>query len=78
MVNCTNCNSEISMERLEAIRDFNLSYTCVNCSKTQSPAVFMSFEHKTGGSLFVVPNNPDGTQNEERVRQARRCFNRER
>lgn len=75
---CVKCDGLISADRLEAINDFGLSMTCMSCSTTQAPAVFMSYEHKTAGTLFVVPNNPDGSRNEERVRQARRCFNRER
>lgn len=77
-MHCLHCNNEIDFDRAQAIVDFDLTQSCIKCSKTQAPAVFMNYDHKTAGTLFVVPNNPDGTQNEEKVRQAKRCFNRER
>lgn len=75
---CRFCLKSLPKEREEAILTFDLDATCVECSKVQIPKVYMSYEHKTAGTLFVVPNNPDGSLDHEKIRQADRAFKRKR
>jgi hypothetical protein len=75
---CIDCEEEIPEERLEILNAKGWPIRCVKCSKVQPLAAFMDFEHKTGGQIVVVPNNPDGTQNKELVRIAERAFRRSR
>lgn len=75
---CRHCSNTIPSERAEILIDLDLPRSCMPCSKVQAPVVLMSFEHKTGGAPMVIPNNEDGTRNEELVRKAMRCFKRER
>jgi len=77
-MNCRYCKQQLDEERAEAVELFDLPITCLKCSKVQTPVVLMSYEHKTGGTPMVLPNNPDGSINEEVVRKAMRCHARNR
>lgn len=78
MAQCKDCGVEIPSERLEVLEKMGWPLTCVNCSKVEAPAVFMDYAHKTAGEIVVVPNNPDGTRNDELVRRAERVYRRSR
>ena len=75
---CPHCQDEISLDRQEAIRDFDLPVSCTSCSKVQAPIVLMNYDHKTAGAPMVIPQNPDGTNNSESIRKAISCFKRKR
>lgn len=75
---CLDCKTIIPEERVEILLGQKWPMRCVKCSKVEAPAVFMDFGHKTGGEIVVVPNNPDGTRDPEKVRLAVRCFRRSR
>ena len=77
-MNCRYCSEQLDAERAEAVEMFDLPISCIKCSKVQAPIVLMSYEHKTGGAPMVIPNNPDGTSNEEMIRKALRCYTRSR
>jgi len=51
---------------------------CTQCSTAEAPVVLMNYGHKTGGHITVVPQNADGSNNSERVRQAMRAYMRAR
>lgn len=78
MAQCLECGVEIPEERLAILKEKGWPMHCVKCSKVQAPAVFMIYSHKTAGEVMIVPNNPDGTRNEELVRQAERAYRRSR
>lgn len=73
---CIDCEATIPEERVEILLEQGWPMRCVDCSQVEPKAVYMDFGHKTGGEIVVVPNNPDGTQDEELVRIAERCFKR--
>ena len=75
---CIHCQNEIHKDRVTFLELTNKIPTCVNCSTEEPALTLMNFGHKTGGEVFVVPNNPDGSRNKERVRQATRAFRRAR
>lgn len=75
---CPKCDAVIPADRVDIIQSIGLPLVCVDCSQVQAPVVLMSYEHKTGGAPMVIPNNPDGTHNEELIRKATRCYNRSR
>lgn len=78
MVQCIECGAQIPKERLVILRSKGWPTHCVKCSRVQAPAAFMIYSHKTAGELMIIPNNPDGTRNEELVRQAERAYKRAR
>jgi len=69
-VNCTNCQSEIPVERLEVLPH---TTTCVNCSTEKRKVCFTVYDHKTAPSLIVI----DGSDREA-IRMARRVHRRSR
>lgn len=75
---CRDCGSEIPEERVEILNKKEWPLTCVNCSKVAPAVVFMDYAHKTAGEVVVVPNNPDGTHDDEAIRLAERVFRRSR
>ncbi len=77
---CTSCGEAIDPERVAIYQDLFSSKParCARCSQVEAPVVLMNYGHKTGGQITVVPQNPDGTNNPERVRQALRCHARSR
>jgi hypothetical protein len=68
--NCIKCNTEIPVERLEAIPG---TLTCVKCSDVGDIMGFMVFDHKTAPYVIMVNKN-----NKEAVRQAKRANRRAR
>ena len=78
MIRCIDCGEEIPDERVEILRSKNWPMRCVKCSKVEGPIGFMNFGHKTGGEVLIVPRNPDGTNDPEKIRQARRAYRRDR
>lgn len=76
---CCKCQRPIPVERIDAFAEMGrLVSTCVDCSDEEPVATFMVFGHKTGGSVVVIPNRPDGTRDPEAVRQAQRANRRAR
>lgn len=75
---CIDCDNIIPEERIEVLERKGWPMRCVHCSKVETPAVFMNYGHKTAGEILIVPNNPDGTRDPEKVRQAERAFRRSR
>lgn len=75
---CLKCGKTIPHDREECIIDFNLPQSCYDCSTVEAPVVFMNYSHKTAGEILVVPQNIDGTNDPEKIRIAKRAFQRRR
>jgi hypothetical protein len=75
---CIICNSGIPEGRVQFLIENHKLITCLQHSKEEPVKAFMSFEHKTAGFAVIVPNNSDGTNNAEKIRIAKRAYNRER
>jgi hypothetical protein len=69
-MNCSNCGQVIDQERLEVLPDTN---SCAKCSTVERVVGFMTWPHKTGSYLAIVPAN-----NSEALRQAIRANRRAR
>jgi len=80
IVRCNACRCALPTSRVQVYAElFGRAPThCTRCSATESPVVLMNYGHKTGGHITVVPQNADGTNNSERVRQAMRAYQRAR
>lgn len=77
-MDCIDCGSPIPEERLEILTERGWPLHCIKCSKVEAPVAFMNYTHKTAGDIVVVPNNPDGTRDLEKVRIAERVYRRSR
>jgi hypothetical protein len=75
---CIECQDEIPEERIEILNAKNWPIRCVKCSKVQPKMGFLIYSHKTAGEIVVIPNNSDGTHNEESIRQGNRAYHRAR
>lgn len=77
---CAVCSCVLPDERVQVYSELfgSVPKTCTQCSTTDAPVVLMNYGHKTGGHITVVPQNADGTNNPERVRQAMRAYQRRR
>lgn len=78
MIRCKECGDEIPQERIDILNEKGWPLHCVRCSKVQPAVVLMDYAHKTAGEVVVIPNNQDGTNNEELVRIAKRAYRRSR
>lgn len=76
MIQCIRCGAEIPEERVEILQKKNWPMCCIKCSTVEGPVGFMSYGHKTGGEVIVVPQNADGTNDPEKIRQAERVYRR--
>lgn len=79
-VRCAACAVTLPTSRVQVYTElFGSAPTrCTRCSTTEAPVVLMNYGHKTGGHITVVPQNADGSNNSERVRQAIRAYQRAR
>lgn len=73
---CIHCDNQLDKDRTRFIEITGKFPTCVNCSKEQPVVSMMNYGHKTAGEVLIVPNNPNGTNNAEFVRQAKRAYRR--
>lgn len=67
---CDNCDDVIERERAAL-----LLTTCLCCAEKQQPPAtigLMSYDHKTAGSVIILPPNP------ESQRKAFNCYRRQR
>ena len=55
-MNCINCKTQIDSERLEVLPH---TTTCATCSTTERATGYMVYNHKTAGSLVIIPNDPE-------------------
>lgn len=75
---CVTCGVDIS-ERVEIFKEIGKKcYFCLKCSPEQKAISFMVYGHKTAGTLLIVPQNNDGTNNQEKIRIAQRAYRRKR
>lgn len=68
-MNCSQCERPIPAERREALPE---TTTCVACSNVKKVVGLMEYGHKTGGSLVMLPDDP------EQIRLAYRSYRRAR
>lgn len=75
---CTKCGSIVPNARVEFLTERSKPITCLICSKEQKQIGFVVYGHKTAGSVITVPQNPDGTNDPEKIRIAQRAYRRSR
>lgn len=75
---CIICQNDIPQGRVEFLVENHKPMTCLTHSKEQPVKAFLNYEHKTAGFVVIVPNNPDGTNNNESIRIAKRAYERKR
>ncbi len=69
---CLRCDQPVADERAEFLLETGRSVTCLGCSGEHRKVTFMSYGHKTAGSLVVVGHDP------EQIRMASRAYRRAR
>jgi uncharacterized protein YaiE (UPF0345 family) len=60
-MHCIYCNEIIPDGRLDFLREYNKTITCVCCSTEKRAVGFMDWNHKTAPSLVMVPANAKET-----------------
>lgn len=75
---CKVCQQPIPDGRAQFLMDNHRPATCLAHSREEPVKAYFIYEHKTAGAAIVLPNNPDGTNNSEAVRQAKRVYERAR
>lgn len=55
-MNCNNCSNTIEIERLEVLPETKMCSVCarLNAKNAKTVKGYMSFDHKTGGTLQIV------------------------
>lgn len=77
-MNCKVCQQPIPDGRAEFLMENHRPATCLAHSKEQPVKAFPIFDCKTNGAVVIVPNAPDGTNDAEKIRIAKRAYERKR